>query len=265
MILGSKSIFTHMINKDYRDESYINDLVDRYKATNDEALRIQLLKDFDPYFRKYGSLLCTKTSVDFSNKDTIKFLRMFMSPEERLTDNSIYKACRRVIPFLRGLFRDCTPQDVYDDMVCSFLEQLNRYKPMIANHKHDKPRISFTHFIQVNVRYNMVRLVVKRSKDALFCSMNLEYRDTLSPIVASDAWVNWNCIDLQWVNGATASDVFLELEYIDRYLLYLKYEYEDKKPLSDYDLAKITGLDRMYIRRKMLKIRDRLKELVDIN
>lgn len=252
------------MTKDYNDEDYINSLVDRFKETNDDGLRWLLLSSFDPYFRKYASLFTSCSTVDLNNKDTIKFLRMFMSVEDRSSEDSITTAARRVVNYVRGCFKDCTFQDIYDEVVCFFLEQLERYKPMIADHRHDKPRISFTHFIQVNLRYKMGNMLKARGKDALYCAFNLEYDDRLAVVECPEMGINWSNIDLQWVHGITAGDIFKQLDEMERYLLYLKYEDGDERPLSDYDLAKITGLDRMYIRRKMLKIKDRLKELVAV-
>jgi hypothetical protein len=72
-------------------------------------------------------------------------------------------------------------------------------------------------------------------------------------------------IDYQWVKGTTTGDVFDQLEEHERYLLFLKYENGESKPLSDYDIAKITGQDRMYVRRKFIKIKSKIKELVEFS
>lgn len=247
---------------DYNDESYINDLVDRYKSTGDIALRDQLLKAFDPFFKKYASLLCSSKPVDLSNKDTIRFLRLYMSPTDRIDDRSVIKAAYRTVTYLRNLFKTLEFNDIYNEVICIFLDQLSRYKMMIANHKHDKPRISFTHFIQVNVRFKMKALTIPREKDALSCLFNVEFNDELDQNYCNPAvGFNWNAIDLRWVRGDTTGTLFKQLTEIERYLLYLKYETKEKKPLSDYELARLTGMDRMYVRRKMLKLKDRIKDL----
>jgi hypothetical protein len=109
----------------------------------------------------------------------------------------------------------------------------------------------------------MANLLKSREKDALHCSFNIEYDDRLSFYDAPEMGVNWNIIDIQWVHGMTAGDIFKQLTEMERYLLYLKYEDGDERPLSDYELARITGLDRMYIRRSVLKIKEKLKVLVE--
>jgi hypothetical protein len=250
--------------QDYNDETFINNLADRFVETRDNNLKLEILKAFDPYFKKYSYLLCTQRPVDTSNKDTIKFLRLFMSDEDRATEESLSAASKRTVSYLRNIFKDCEPGDVYDEMVCSFLKQLGRYKPMIADKTPHKKRISFTHFVQVNVRYEMKGIAAIRAKDAMQCPFNLEFNDDINNInIDSGAPVDWTAIDLRWVYGDTTGNIFTSLDDYERYLLYLKYQDGEEKPLSDYDIARLTGQDRMYVRRKMLKIKDKLKALRD--
>jgi len=250
-----------MLKQDYNDETFINNLVDSYKETGDENLKEAILSAFSPYFKKHASLLCSCSAVDLSNKDTMRLLRLFMSKEDRANNESSFNAGKKLVTKLRDIFKDFTPQDIYDELVCYFLEQLARYKPMIADHKHDKPRISFTHFIQVNIRFKLNTLIRRKFKDALSCAFNIEFDDAM-PGTQNTIGINWNPIDMKWVQGITSSEIFKELTEMDRYLLFLKYEDENKKPLSDYEVANLTGLDRMYIRRKFLSIKDKLRSLV---
>jgi len=251
------------MNQEYNNEDYINRLVDEYKSKGTEALKLELLKAFEPYFDKYVYMLCTSKPVDLNNKDTITFLRLFMNDEDRSDASKLSIAGKRTITYLRSLFGDCTEDDIYDEMVCLFLEQLNRYKPMITDHKTVKERISFTHFLQVNTRYKMKNIATERARDALRSMHNLEYNDELNSSGESGYNFTWHTIDFSWVRGFTTGDLFGELEEYERYLLFLKYENGESKPLSDYDLARLTGTDRMYIRRKMLRIKEKLKALVN--
>lgn len=260
MIQGVRSVST--LDKSDRDDVLVNELVDRYKLSNSSEIKIAILNAFDFYFKKYCGLLCTKSSVDLSNNDTIKFLRLFMSKEDRANNESIFIAAKRIISFLRSLFLDQTQQDVYDELVCIFLEQLERYQPMITKNKAVKERISFVHFVQVNIRYKLAALVQRRSKDAMHRSSNISFMEAYLEANSIDPRVNWAPIDMCWVKNETTSDIFKELTEMERYLIYLKFENEDKNPLSDYDVARITGLDRMYIRRKFLSIQQKLKQLV---
>src|SRR5665213_3125670 len=223
------------MKQDYNDEESINQLVDKFVASGENKDKIAIMKAFDPYFSKYVHLLCSNKTVDISNKDTITFLRLFMTEEERSTQDNINAAAKKTIQHIRMIFNDCTPEDIYDEMVCIFLEQLARYKPMIANKTEHKARISFTHFIQVNSRFKLKEICKARGKDALHGIYNIEFNDemiTSEPIEYSEGPSN---LDHDWVSGGTAGEMFNQLEEYERYLLYLKYENEKAKPLSDYD------------------------------
>ena len=252
------------MNKDYNDEGLINNLVDKYIETGLDQWKKELLMAFDPYFKKYAYILCSNNPVDLSNKDTITFLRLFMTKEERTTSQGVFSASRKILSYLRMAFNDLTPEDMYDEMICIFLEQLARYRPMIADHTQHKSRISFTHFLQVNTRYKVKQLATLRGKDALHGYDNVEFNDEMIGIEPSKDQYGPSKLDNRWIKGSTAGDLFNQLEEYERYLLYLKYENDQAKPLSDYDLANITGSCRMYIRRRMLKIRDKLKKLVEV-
>lgn len=252
------------MHKDYNNEEVINILVDKFVTTGEEALKLELLDAFTPYFNKYAYILCTSKTVDTTNKDTITFLRLFMTEEDRATPKAIAYSIKQTIQHLRMVFSDCTPDDIHDEMVCIFLEQLARYRPMIANNTPHKNRISFTHFVQVNTRYRIKNLANARGKDALHGVYNIEYTEDILPgELQSPTYEGPATIDHKWVSGSTAGETFKQLEEFERYLLYLKYQDENKTPLSEYDLSRITGCDRMYVRRKMIKIKDKLKILVD--
>lgn len=246
----------------YNNEASINILVDKFVETGLEEHKVELLEAFDPYFKKYVYLLCSNKPVDTNNKDTITFLRLFMTDDDRSSPSKISYATKKTIQHLRMVFSDCTPDDIYDEMVCVFLEQLARYKPMIANKTPHKNRISFTHFLQVNTRYKIKNLATMRGKDALHGIYNIEYNDELmSKEKEESTYEGPMSLDHKWVKGSTAGELFGQLEEFERYLLYLKFQ--DDKPLSDYELSKLTGQCRMYVRRRMLKIKDKLKALVE--
>lgn len=248
----------------YKDDTYINSLVDAYKTSTSEELKLKVIQEFDPYFKKYAYLLCSFRPVDLTNKDTMKFFRLFMTDEDRATEPATYRAAKNIALYLRNLFRDYSFQDVYDQVVLFFLEQLNRYTPMIANHKSSKERISFTHFAQVNIRYRMAGLAKKRSRDAMYCRYNVEYIDEVNGTgIDSDVGENYCGIDQDWVRGFTSGEIFSQLDESERYFLYLKYE-SHKKYLSDYGVARMTGMDRMYIRRKMQKIKEKLEKILAV-
>ena len=115
------------------EDETIDALIDLYLADASDSNKLAILASFDKYFKKYVSILCTSYAVDFNNKDTAKFLRLFMSKDERANDMSYTSAARRVVGFLRRVFSDFTTDDAYDEIVCIFLQHLSRYRPMIAS------------------------------------------------------------------------------------------------------------------------------------
>ena len=245
-----------------QEDTEIDTLVSQYLNDSTELNKLAILAAFDKYFKKYSYILCSDHNVDFNNKDTTKFLRLFMSKEERTDQMTYTSAARRVVGFLRRVFQDFTDGDMYDEIVCIFLVHLNRYQPMIASNIPNKQRISFTHFIQVNIRYALRQLASLKARDALHCLYNTSFDDTLS-VESKPMEPHFIGLDLKWVYGFTAGEPFNKLDEFERYLLFLRYEDEDGKPLSERDLARLVGADRGYIRRRLDKIKIKLKEYLE--
>jgi len=241
------------------EDETIDALIDLYLADASDSNKLAILASFDKYFKKYVSILCTSYAVDFNNKDTAKFLRLFMSKDERANDMSYTSAARRVVGFLRRVFSDFTTDDAYDEIVCIFLQHLSRYRPMIASNIPIKQKISFTHFIQVNIRYALRQLASHKAKDALHCLYNTPFDEALS-VESKSLEPHFIGLDLKWVYGYTAGEPFNKLDEFERYLLFLRYEDEDGKPLSEREIAKMVGADRGYIRRRLEKIKIKLQE-----
>ena len=245
----------------YNDEKYTNDLVDRYKETNSMELMEELLDNFSPYFKKYVNLMCGKHSVDVTNADTVKFLRLFMSAEERNDNYKYIQACNRCINSFRKVFSDFTTRDLYDELVVIFLDALEKYKPMIANHKATKERISFVHYIQVTMRYRLKALAMTKSRDALSIKENLPYNEAIYKV--AKVGPSSEALDLRWVHGFTAGDVFKHLSKSERYILWLKYESDpDGRELSSRGIANITGLHHKTVLGRIGKIRGKLKKFI---
>lgn len=249
------------MEKNYNDEGYTNDLVDLYKQTNSIELRDELLDNFSPYFKKYVNIMCGRHAVDVENSDTLKFLRLFMSAEDRTDNSRCVRACYKWINIFRKAFVDYTSKDLYYELVVFFLEALEKYKPMIADHKRSRERISFTHYIQVNMRFRLKALVVAKSRDALSTEENLPYNEAifktarLSPV--------GTVIDIQWVHGYAVGDKFKLLSPSERYLLWLKYESSaNGNMLSARDISGITGLHYKTVEGRINKIRGKLKETI---
>ena len=250
-----------MKSKDYNNQDYINNLVDTYKEINSTVLKKKLIDSFSPYFKKYVNMMCGKHAIDLDNADTIKFLRLFMSAAEREDKTEYTKSCHRLVHMFRKVFSDYTPRDLYDELVVYFLEALEKYKPMIADHKRSRERISFTHYLQVGMRFRIKLLIRIKSRDALSGEENLPYNEAIfrrSKLGLPDE----EALDLRWVQGTTAGDIFEHLTKTERYILWLKYESDPEgKELSSFDISKITGLHQKSIVDRILKIKKKLKDL----
>ena len=249
-----------MNNKDYNNEQYINSLVDEYKQTDSIESRDKLISSFYPYFKKYSNLIRSVHAVSLQNVDTMKFLRLFMSEEDRSSRESLRKSALKFISLFRKIFSDYTWQDLFDQMVMYFLEALEKYKPMIANHKRTKERISFTHYIQVSLRYKLKSLVSSKFYDALSFDNYIPFNELIynaNNRIEKD-YVN---IDLKWIHGITTGDIFKILTEAQRYILWIRYESDPEgKVLSTIDISKVTGFHHKTITYKLNQIRKILEK-----
>jgi len=249
---------------DYKNESYINSLVDEYKKSGDIVTRDKLIECFDPYFDKYSNLVCGHNSANLFNKDTMTFLRLFMTSSERSNDDTARHAGKKYIKMIRKIFSDFTKLDIYDEMLLYFLEQLKKYRMMIADHKISRERISFTHFIQVNLRYKLKNLTISKARDALSVDNCIEYNDLLgNAIYAASSGDKHKEINIDWVDGQTTDDVFKHLKRWERYLLWIKYESRiDGGVVTNYDMADMLGLHRKAVDYRFEKIKKKIEGLI---
>jgi len=250
----------------YNDENFINGLVDEYKSNNSEELRREILDAFSPYFKKYASICCGNNSIDLYNKDTITFLRLFMTDDERSSDEKARFAGRKYITFIRKMFNDYTKQDVYDEMMVYFLEALGKYKPMIADHKRTRERISFTHYIQVNLRFKLKALVKAKSRDAM-ANEYKPYNDLLGrPTKYSVIIHDFENLDLRWIHGETTNYLFRHLTKGERYIIWLRYESNPSgKELTYREVAATLGIHWRTVKVRMDGVRKKLRELIKYN
>lgn len=245
---------------DYRNEEYINTLVDKYRETNSDKLRDELIDNFKPYFKKYAHLFCGVGPVNLTNKNTITFLRLFMNDKDRSTDERCRRAGEKYVAMIRRIFHDFTKQDIENEVLIFFLEALNKYRPMIADHKRTRERISFTHFIQVNIKFKLSYLCKKKSRDALSGGSIIPYTELFYRAASTRSSKD---IDFKWIYGTTTGDIFNSLTNGERYLLWLKYQSDYKgRKLSDKQLERKTGFHHKTIAQKLNRIRDKLREVI---
>ena len=247
---------------------YINYLIDSYTQTSDVLYRDELLECFDFYFKKYISIMHMKGhGVDFNNSDTKNFLRLFMKKEDRTNQQVYLSNAGSYLHMIRRVLIGFTAEDLYHELIVSFLELLEKYEPISYKRGEKKHRISFAHFVQVNMRYKLCKWIVKKSKDVLTGRDWLEYKDYLHEnygdgVLDGNAQVEVEIgIDLKdWVWGKSATAPFSLLTEMERYLLWLRYECDpDGKKLSTREIALTTGYHQRSIIYKLKKIKIKLK------
>ena len=238
-------------------QEIIDDSIDRYKETGDMKFRDQVLYLFEPYIQKYVSICKGSSIIDLSNEDTLKFLRLFMTDAERANEFTCKAAGPKYIFMIKKIMISWETLEVYNELIVNFLELLEKYRPMIANHTQEKARISFAHYIIVNLRYRIKEMIIRIGKDAMSNLSSLGYdgiSNLKSPHVEPD---NPTTIDLNWVWNDTANDIFSSLSDSDRYILLLRND-----GISLDEMALITGLHRLTLHARFKKIREKLEDLI---
>ena len=250
------------------DESvdYINYLVDAYKQTGEDTYREALIDSFDIYFRKYVAIMHGKgNGVDVNNSDTKSFLRLFMKKEDRITATLYLKNVGSYIHMLRRSLVSFTQDDLYHELIVSFLELLEKYSTVTYKRDEKVHRISFAHYVQVNIRYKLCKWIVKKSQDVITGRNWLEFDEDL---VDYSGFQDWHYpeevvgIDLKdWVWGDSSSRPFSLLTEMERYLLWLRFEGDtDGKKLSTREMALLTGYHERTIIYKLNKIKLKIKK-----
>ena len=242
---------------------YTNYLIDAYKQTGDIAYRDEILSSFDVYFKKYVAILHHKSGgVNTRNKDTKNFLRLFMKAEDRAYEAAYFASAGSYVHMIRRTLSKFTVGDIYHEIIVHFLELLECYKPITYKRNEQQHRISFPHYIQVNIRYRLCRWIIKKSKDIVTGRECLEYCDTLlkRDHKEVDLLDTSPSIDLYgWVWGDDAGIPFVGLTEMERYLIWLRYEGDPSgKKLSKRELSDITGYHWQTITYRLDKIKSKI-------
>ena len=192
---------------------YINYLIDAYKQTSDIKYRDAILDAFEGYFRKYVSLMHIKEKgVDINNNDTKNFLRMFMKKEERANQALYAENAGSYVHMIRRILSSFTAEDIYHELIVIFLDLLEKYKPITYKRKNKKHRISFSHYIQVHMRYALTRWIYALNQDAIGGSNWVEYKDYMHEEESSRPFEFDGAITLRdWVWGDSACAPFSRL------------------------------------------------------
>ena len=245
-------------------QELIDYLADAYKQTGELSYRDCLLECFEGYFVKYVTLLAHRNKgVNINNKDTKNFIRLFMSADERATRYTYEEFAGTIIHKIRRAVRLFTPGDVYNEIIIHFLELLEKYKPISFKRGEKTQRISFAHYVQVNLRYRLCNWIIKKGKDIITGRDWVQYHDCLH-----ESEYNYDNdpagvgvgINLEgWVWGAEAGEIFSGLTEAERYLLWMKYEGNPSGKTSMRALAIAMGLHYQTIVYRMDRIRRKLR------
>ncbi len=196
------------------DSVQVDELAIKFSETKDVETGRIILKAFEPYLQKYVRLLQGHLTKGDS-ADTQKFFRLFVKAADKNRFGGI-ENIGKALYTVQKAFKSFTKEDLYHELVSYFLESLSRYQPI---KKYDKTIISFTHFVQVQVRFKIYGRIYKSNSDALGRA-NIEYED----ITQSPSLVKRLDIELtpQWVDGSCEKP-FSSLNQFERYLIYLRY------------------------------------------
>ena len=119
-----------------------------------ERVTLELLKRFHSLFYKFMKLLVTG-KPDFNNKYQKAFLRLFMSDAYKSSPHAYKEVANRCTI----VFRNLTPDDIYDQLVIIFLNLLYRFNATL--------NVGFVYYINYFFKYHLKKFMVSRYYDAL--------------------------------------------------------------------------------------------------
>lgn len=281
-----KQEITAAQQKDWQD---IEDLVTLYQRQFDESLELSideteeakmagyhLIKKFEPLIKKYLTLIKT-AQINFEDAEMKRFVNSFIG------DNSLKCALKRTkqtakyrhpillkFNFVKETYGALTEDEITTDLQMLLLVLAKRYKQMGKN---------FCAYVYNVYCYEVSRHIKKFIKDpSNIHYRNVPYEDFMQ--VYSEVDFEESCSfedkiyednmgipDLSWISGMNCSDIFQELEPLERKLL-IKYYLEDyndrqiaeefsmhintvnqKRRRAVFKLAHLNGIDKKNIKR----------------
>lgn len=118
-----------------------------------EDLSLELIRRFHSMFYKFMKLLITGTP-DVYNNTQKSFLHLFSSGP--ITSSHAYKEIGSKCTIV---FRNETPDDIYNILVLIFLQLLNRYNP--------KMNVGFVYYIDYFFKFHLKKAMISKYYDAL--------------------------------------------------------------------------------------------------
>jgi hypothetical protein len=216
-----------------------------------EEVLSTLLKAWHKYFMKYVEILCG-TKVDFKNKDTIEFLRLFLSTDEK-NPHSIFSARNYIVSICEKLEAD----DIYNQLCAIFIEILNNYQV--------QEDINFIRYLTQLFRWGVKSWLIETAADPLSGMFNnieiiediLEYNTGQTDADDIRLSTLGLSLDLKWVFEGSDDGMFKELSHYERYLIYLNF----KEEMSLRDMAKKFGRTKNTIHSHLKEAIEKLRRI----
>ena len=236
--------------------SYIENCVMLYKSQFDDNATakditiaqnaaVELVKKFDPLFKKYSLLLKTG-QIDFKDPDVKVFVGTFISDPrlhralKRTKSKAEYRAdIYKRFCFVLETYGQLSEQDILIDLQMLLLTLAKRYKQTGKN---------FCAYVHNCFRYEVSRHIKHFIKNPLNISYKLvSYEDKDHGLddeelysVYEDKYYepDTGIPNMSWISGETCSDIFFMLSQLERKII-VKYYMEE---FNDKQIANILGL-----------------------
>jgi RNA polymerase sigma factor (sigma-70 family) len=265
-----KSIENAVFEKDYER---IDQLVFDYQK-GDTSAGEELLELFDPYIKKYWKII-KDGMVNLSDKDTKRFISLFMKDEEnrRLTKKRYHSgetksAIDLTASRLSATCRSIPAEDMMQELITIFLLIAKRYKKR-------RGKANFCGYLYNVYKYEVYRRIVSMTSDPLvhridlnesyndLCCMNEEEQILNEPAIYTDEilMVLDEQLGNNWVRGLTCGEAFEILDPTERLILKLKYV----ERLTDIEIGRMMGVHRNTIRLQREKAIDTISKFLGDN
>ncbi len=239
----------------------IDTLVFQFQRGDREA-SLKLIEVFKPYLRKFLKII--KDGVlNLKDKDSRKFIGLFITDFEtkkKLLKNyqssEVRYQAHKANTMLYNMSRHIQVDDLRQELIVILLTLAKRYKKKGR-------KINFCGYVYNTFRYEIYRRISQMTKDPIVhrSGINLSYNDDSyldddnnGDFIKSDyiRFINEYVMNLDdelgnsWERGLTCDEIFLELTYIQRLILKMRYM-EDK---FDKEIGAKLGMHRNTVRKQ---------------
>ena len=239
----------------------LEDIIQRYQQ-GDPAASQEVLDAFRSFLRKYHRLICFG-QFDIHDRGTRSFISLFMNEHGKRAKIHQFKYAPsarydmyKTVQMIREFFQEHSPEDIEQELVLALLLMAQRYRnndDTPGFHKYMSRAFHFQIFRQLKGRSIRAHMSLDEST-----TEGDDYID-VDKLVNDHAYITVedqleDQIDENWINGFTCSDLFQQLNSVERRIL--RWYYVDGK--SDKEIAKKLGLHRVNVTIRRAKIKDKI-------